>query len=335
MQIALEAMGGDHAPDSIIAGALEALGELNGDDELILFGDEAAIRNLLGDSDRWKNVIRIEHTSEVISMDEQPVEALKRKRKSSIAVMTKYAARNDIDVTISAGNTGAYIASCQMRLRPLPGVLRPGIMVVFPTFGGPVVVCDVGANIAPKSAHLHQYALMSQIYAQEILHIKNPTVGLISIGQEDAKGNELVKKTNQLLREDHRIQFIGNVETREFVNQPCDVVVCDGFVGNIILKLTEGLADGLFKTIKRELAKVDPKFAQQIQPVIDTLYAKHDYNEYGAAPLLGVDGTCMICHGSSDARAIKNAIKKARDQVKSNVNDKISQELQKTTPLNA
>jgi len=207
-------------------------------------------------------------------------------------------------------------------------------MVVFPTFGGPVVVCDVGANIAPKAAHLHQYALMSCIYAREILHIENPTVGLVSIGQEDAKGNELVKKTNQLLREDERIQFVGNVETREFVNRPCDVVICDGFVGNIILKLTEGLADGLFKTIKRELAKVDPKFALQIQPVIDTLYAKHDYNEYGAAPLLGVDGTCMICHGSSDARAIKNAIKRARHQVKSNVNDKISEELQKTTSLN-
>jgi len=334
MQIALDAMGGDHAPEIVVAGALEALDELNGGDELILFGDESTIRDLLGDAERWKKVIRIEHTSEVISMEDQPVEALRRKRKSSIAVMAKYAAQHNVDVTISAGNTGAYVAACQMRLRPLPGVLRPGIMVVFPTFGGPVVVCDVGANIAPKPAHLHQYALMSQIYAQEILLIENPTVGLVSIGQEDAKGNELVKKTNQLLREDERIHFIGNVETREFVNRPCDVVVCDGFVGNVILKLTEGLADGLFRTIKRELAKVDPNFAQQIQPVIDRLYAKHDYNEYGAAPLLGVDGTCMICHGSSDARAIKNAIRRARVQVKSNVNDKISAELQITPAFN-
>jgi len=330
MQIALDAMGGDYAPDIVIAGALEALDDLNGGDELILFGDESAIRDLLGDAKRWQNTIRIIHTSEVISMEEQPVDALRRKRHSSIAVMTKYAAQHNVDVTVSAGNTGAYVAACQMRLRPLPGVLRPGIMVVFPTFGGPVVVCDVGANIAPKPAHLHQYALMSRIYAHEILHIEVPTVGLVSIGQEDAKGNELVKKTNQLLREDERIRFIGNVETREFVNRPCDVVVCDGFVGNIILKLTEGLADGLFKTIKRELAKENPNFAQQIQPVIDRLYAKHDYNEYGAAPLLGVDGTCMICHGSSDARAIKNAIRRARAQVKSNVNDKISAELQKT-----
>ena len=334
MQIALDAMGGDNAPDIVIAGAMDALNELNGDDELILFGDETAIRDLLGDHEHWNHLIRIEPTSEVINMDEQPVEALRRKRKSSIAVMAKYAARHNVDVTISAGNTGAYVAACQMRLRPLPGVLRPGIMVVFPTFGGPVVVCDVGANIAPKPSHLHQYALMSRIYACEILHIENPTVGLVSIGQEDAKGNELVKKTNQLLREEERIQFIGNVETREFVNRPCDVVVCDGFVGNVILKLTEGLADGLFKTIKRELAQVDPKFAQQIQPVIDRLYAKHDYNEYGAAPLLGVDGTCMICHGSSDARAIKNAIRRARDQVKLNINDKISAELQKTPSLN-
>jgi phosphate acyltransferase len=335
MQIALDAMGGDQAPDIIVAGALDALDEFNGGDEIILFGDESILRTLLGDSARWENRIRIVHTTEVISMGEQPVEALRRKRNSSLAVMTKYAAQNHVDVTISAGNTGAYVAACQMRLRPLSGVQRPGIMVVFPTFEGPVVLCDVGANIAPKASHLHQYALMSRIFAHEILSIENPTVGLVSIGQEDAKGNELVKKTNQLLREDERIQFIGNIETREFVNRPCDVVICDGFVGNIILKLTEGLADGLFRTIKRELAKVDSKFAQQIQPVIDMLYARHDYNEYGAAPLLGVDGTCMICHGSSDARAIKNAIRRSREQVKHNINDKISKELQKTPSLNA
>ncbi|MBN1844844.1 MAG: phosphate acyltransferase PlsX [Sedimentisphaerales bacterium] len=328
MRIALDGMGGDRAPNVVVAGALQALGDLD-DDTLILFGDEPVLRELLGPAQIWEKAIRIEHAPEVIGMDEQPVDALRRKRHSSIAVMAKHAAEQQVDVTISAGNTGAYVAACQMRLRPLPGVLRPGIMVVFPTFGGPVTVCDVGANIAPKPAHLYQYALMASLYAREVLSIENPSVGLISIGQEDAKGNELVRKTNQLLRDDERIRFVGNVETRDFLNRPADVIVCDGFVGNVILKLTEGLAEGLFKSIKRELSLEDPEFVHRIQPIIDRMYARHDYSEYGGAPLLGVDGTCIICHGSSDERAIKNAILRCRDQVKLGINKKIAAELQK------
>lgn len=327
MRIALDAMGGDHAPQAIIDGALQALGEIN-NDEIILFGDEVVILSHLGDPHKWRQHLHIVHAPEKIDMDELPIEALRRKRNSSLAVMAKAAAEGQVDVTISAGNTGAYVAASQMRLRLLPGVIRPGILVVFPTFAGPVTVCDVGANIAPKPGHLHQYALMASIYARQVLGVENPTVGLVSIGQEDAKGNELIRNVNQRLREDERINFIGNVETRNFLNRPADVIICDGFVGNVVLKLTEGLAEGLFKCIKQELASYDPELVARFEPIIDRLYARHDYNEYGAAPLLGVDGTCMICHGSSDARAIKNAIVRSRLQVKLDINAKIAQALQ-------
>ena len=327
MRIALDAMGGDHAPAAIIEGALAALDSI-GADELVLVGDEASIRKHLGDSSRWESHISIEHATEVVGMDEAPVEATRRKRNSSIAVMAKLGAARKVDALISAGNTGAYVAVCQLRMRLVPGVLRPGILVVFPTFGGPVTICDVGANIAPQPIHLQQYALMSSIYAREVLGIAKPQVGLISIGEESAKGNELVRKANQLLREDDRIKFVGNIEPRDFLNRPADVVVCDGFVGNVILKLTEGLAEGLFKTISREIVRQKPEILEHFQPVIESLYAKHDYREYGGAPLLGVNGTCVICHGSSDARAIKNTIHLTRQQERLGINKKIAELLQ-------
>ena len=330
MRIALDAMGGDNAPAEVIAGALDAIEHID-NDNLVLFGDEQAILKHLGDPSRWREKIEIVHAPEVVGMDESPVESLRRKRKSSIAVMAKMAAAGEVDVIISAGNTGAVVAASQMRMRLLPGVLRPGILVVFPTFTGPVTVCDVGANIAPKPNHLHQYALMSVIYVREVLKQPKPTVGLVSIGQENTKGNELIKAVNLLLRDDERINFIGNVEPRDFLNRPADVLICDGFVGNVILKLTEGLAEGLFKAIRRDLASQKPEMIEHFQPVMDNLYAKHDYTEYGGAPLLGIDGTCIICHGSSDARAIKSAILRTRDQFKYDLNRKITEQLQPVT----
>lgn len=326
MRIAIDAMGGDYAPGEIVAGTLAALDHVNGD-ELILIGDENLIRPMLGDPRRWEGRLQIEHAPEVIAMDDPPVEAIRKKRNSSINLMAKMGSDGRADVVISAGNTGACVAACQMRMRLLPGVHRPGILVVFPTFAGPVVAIDVGANIAPKPSHLHQYAIMGSIYAREVVKIPNPRLGLISIGQEDAKGNELVKRVNQLLREDERIDFIGNVEPREFLNRPADVVICDGFVGNVILKLTEGLAEGLFKAILRELSSYDAKMAEAFKPVMQRLYAKHDYNEYGGAPLLGVDGTAIICHGSSNAHAMKTAIICSRRQAQANVNQKIAQQV--------
>lgn len=327
IRIGLDAMGGDRAPQEVVAGALESLDGLNGD-HLVLFGDEAVVRDCLGDPSRWQGKISVSHAPEVVAMDDPPVEALRRKRKSSMALMAKAAARRELDVVISAGNTGAYVAACQLRMRTLPGVLRPGIAVVFPTFVGPVVVCDVGANIAPKPNHLLQYAIMSSLYSTKVVGVENPRVGLISIGQEDAKGNELVKKANQLLRADERINFIGNVEPRDFLKAPAEVIICDGFVGNVILKLTEGMAESLFKAIMEEIASQSADMVATFKPVMDALYAKHDYNEYGGAPLLGIDGTCIICHGNSNARAIKSTILRARQQVRFGINARIVEELQ-------
>ncbi len=327
MRIALDAMGGDKAPGEIIAGALKAVEQIE-DDQLVLVGDESAIREHLGKQKYSESQLCIVHAPEVVAMDDPPVEAIRRKRKSSIAIMNKMAADGEVDAVISAGNTGACVAASQLRMRLLPGVQRPGILVVFPTFAGPVAVCDVGANIAPKPSHLYQYALMSGIYMRQVRNLENPTVGLISIGQEAAKGNELVKSVNQLLRDDERIKFVGNVEPRDFFNHPADILVCDGFVGNVILKLTEGLADSLFKTIGREIARQKAVIADHFLPVVESLYARHDYSEYGGAPLLGVDGTCIICHGSSNARAITNAVLTVRKQLKFDINHKISEQLQ-------
>jgi len=328
MRVALDAMGGDHAPKEIVAGALQALDHLSDDDHIILIGDESVVRSHLGNSDRWDGKISIEHASQVVAMDESPVGSLRRKRDSSLAIMTKLASEGQADVTISAGNTGAYVAACQMRMRLLPGVIRPGILVIFPTISGPIAICDVGANVAPKPAHLHQYALMASLYMQEVFDTVNPTVGLISIGQENIKGNELIKKVNQILREDDRLDFIGNVEPREFLNRPSDVVVCEGLVGNVILKLAEGMAESLFKVIMHELKEKKPNLIDQFRPIIEAVYARHDHSEYGGAPLLGVDGTCMICHGSSDARTIKNVILRTKRQVDRCINEKIVETLQ-------
>ncbi len=324
MRIAVDAMGGDYAPAEVVAGALAAM-DLIGEHQIVLVGQEAAVREHLGDPSCWQHKIQVVDAPEIVTMDDLPVDALRKKRNSSISVMAKMAAEGQVDLVLSAGNTGAFAAACHMRMGLLPGVERPGILVVFPTFSGPVVLLDAGANIAPKPTHLHQYALMACVYAREVLKNPHPTVGLVSIGSEDAKGNELVKKTNHILREDTRFKFVGNVETREFLNRPADVVVCDGFVGNVILKLTEGLAAGLFKTIMLEIEQINPSMVEHFKPVIKSLYAKHDYNEYGGAPLMGINGTCIICHGSSDARAIKNAIKAACRQAENSINGKIAE----------
>ncbi|MBN1766657.1 MAG: phosphate acyltransferase PlsX [Sedimentisphaerales bacterium] len=326
MRIAIDAMGGDNAPQEIIAGALESL-EYIENDQLVLVGDEPTILSLLGDESRWKHNICVVHAPEIVGMDESPVEAIRRKRNSSISIMVKLAVDGQADAVISAGNTGAFVAACQMRLRVLTGVQRPGILVVFPTFAGPVALCDVGANIAPKPLHLYQYALMSMVYVRAVLGQSHPSVGLISIGQEDAKGNEVVKAANKLLRDDKRIPFVGNVEPRDFLSRPADILICDGFVGNVILKLTEGMAENLFKTIARELEEHKPDIVDHFKPIVDDLYARHDYSEYGGAPLLGVGGTCIICHGSSNARAIKSAILRTRDQLKFDLNQKITENL--------
>ncbi|MCH9022268.1 MAG: phosphate acyltransferase PlsX [Planctomycetes bacterium] len=327
MRIALDAMGGDHAPGEIVAGALLAQKELCEEDEILLIGDEPVVKACLGVASGWPK-IRVVHAPEVVEMDESPVESLRRKKQSSIAIMAELASSDEADIAISAGNTGACVAACQMRMRLLPGVQRPGILVVFPTFTGPIAVIDVGANVSPKPSHLHQYALMASIYMHEILKVEDPTVGLVSVGQEDSKGNELIRSVNQMLREDSRIKFVGNLEAGEVMKRLADVVVCDGFVGNVILKFAEGLTEGLFKAIQHEMANVRVELAKEFEPIIKNIYAQHDQDEYGGAPLLGVNGTCIICHGSSKARVIRNTILRSKQQVTTQLNRRIVDRLQ-------
>jgi glycerol-3-phosphate acyltransferase PlsX len=327
MRIAVDTMGGDYAPDEIIAGVLEALPQIDKDDEILLVGPQSLLETKLGALKDEKTQLAVVDAPDVIAMDEKPIDSLRKKPRSSIGVLAKLAKLGRADAVISAGNTGACVAAFQMRMRTLPGVNRPGIAVVFPTTNGPVTICDVGANIACKPINLYQYALMASIYSCHFLGIKNPRIGLMSIGQEDAKGNEIVRRTREFLRGDRRLNFIGNIEGRDIFRGVCDVVVCEGFVGNVILKLTEGAVDGLFRAIKQELMQEEPQLALMFKPVIMRVYQKHDYNEYGGAPLLGVNGTALICHGASKARTIRNAVVSAKNCHTQRINDKIMEYL--------
>ena len=330
MRIAIDAMGGDNAPGEIISGALEAIEHLDDNDEVILVGPQEIIESQLAGSKARKAIIKVVDAPETIGMDEPPIESLRKKVKSSIAVLAKLAKRGEADAVISAGNTGACVAAFQMRMRNLEGVNRPGVAVVFPTFEGPVTICDVGANIACKPINLYQYAVMARAYSRHLLGIENPRIGLMSIGQEDAKGNEIVKKARQFIKSDANMNFVGNIEGRDIFKGVCDVAVCDGFTGNVILKLTEGLVDGLFKAIKHELMQEKLRLAMKFKPVMTRIYRKYDYNEYGGAPLLGVNGTAIICHGASRSRTIRNAILTSRKFYIGKINEKITEYLSKT-----
>ena len=323
MRIAIDAMGGDNAPDEIIAGALESIELLNESDELILVGPKDVIESRLSSLKSRKGAISVIDAPEVIGMNEAPIESLRKKHKSSIAVIAKMAKRDQTDAVISAGNTGACVAAFQMRMRNLPGVNRPGIAVVFPTPEGPVTICDVGANIVCKPINLYQYGVMASMYSKHLLGFENPRVGLMSIGEEDAKGNEAVKRARELMKSDSNMNFVGNIEGRDIFTGVCDVAVCDGFVGNVILKLTEGLIDGLFKAIKHELTAESVRLATKFKPVITRIYSKYDYNTYGGALLLGVNGTALICHGSSQSRTIRNAISASKKYYTEKINEKI------------
>ena len=328
MRIAIDAMGGDNAPKEIIAGAVESLEQLGAEDRIILVGKEEVIEKHLPAKRKYRSdSVEIVNAPDVIDMDAGPVEALRSMPKSSISILAKLGKLNQADALISAGNTGAFVAACQMRMRTIAGVNRPGIAVVFPTFEGPVTICDVGANIACKPINLYQYAIMASMYSEYILGIANPRVGLMSIGEEDAKGNEIVKKAREFLKADKSLNFIGNIEGRDIFKGACDVAICDGFVGNVVLKLTEGLISGLFKAIKKELLQEKLRLVLKFKPVMKRIYNKYDYHEYGGAPLLGVNGNALICHGSSEARTIKNAVMKVKEHGQKQINQKISEYL--------
>ena len=323
MRIGVDAMGSDNAPGVEVKGALSARSLIEDGDVIVLVGDEQAIGEHLADSDDWSDFIEVAHAGETIGMNESPVEALRSKPDSSIAVLAQMHADGQIDACISAGNTGAFVAAAQMRLRRLPGVHRPGIAILTPTFHGPVAVCDVGANVNCRPQHLQQYGVMASVYLTALRGVENPRVGLLSIGEEDVKGNSLVKEARELMKVDASQNFVGNVEGRDLFGGACDVLVCDGFVGNVVLKVIEGMSQGVLRGLVQELIETMPDNAREIQAAGTGVMTKYDYNEYGGAPLLGVGGICLICHGASDYRGIMHAIAGARILATHRVNEHI------------
>lgn len=335
MRIGVDVMGGDNAPDAILDGAIASLECLGPNDELVLVGDEDVIRRRLAACDCGTDAVSVIHTTQVIGMAESPVDAVRNKPDSSIAVLAKMASRksdNPLDAVISAGNTGAKVTAAQMYMRRLPHVHRPGISVVVPTFAGPVVIIDVGANIEPKPHHLAQYGVMGDVYARKVLGIESPRVALMNVGGEEQKGTAEMKLARDLLRDAEGLNFTGYIEGRAVFDGEADVVITDGVVGNVMIKLAEGLSEGIFKAIAREVKHIDPELAVRMGPVVKKIYADHDYHEYGGAPLLGVNGVCIISHGSSIARTITNGIVRAKQFVESGVNDAIVERLSVMEP---
>lgn len=339
MRIAVDCMGGDHAPDAIVRGCVEALGHLSPDDELVLIGREGDIAELLGErgeAGRDKR-LRVVHAEQVIDMGESPAKAIKSKPQSSIVHMAHLGSKRSnlpCDVVLSAGNTGACVAAATTQMRRLPGVHRPGIAVTIPAFSGPLVLCDAGANPEPRASHLWQYGLMSAAFARRALGIASPRIAMMNIGSEEGKGTDLIKQTHDLLKRTPQsaggeggFNYIGYIEGRDLFDGAADVVVTDGFVGNTMLKMAEGFARSLMKAIAHEIFTTDPDLGLALEPVFKELYRKNDYHEYGGAPLLGVNGVCVIAHGSSEARTIRSAIRNCRQYVTSGVNQAIVESL--------
>ena len=335
MRVAVDAMGGDKAPHEIVKGSVLAAQQFP-DSEILLVGDEKAIRHELDSYGTTPKNITIHHASQVVSMDDPATYSIRQKTNSSITRSVELVANGEAAAVVSAGHTGATVAASTMHLRTLKGVRRPGIAVPFPTRHGTCLFIDVGANIACKPIHLFQYGVMATIFSKYIFGVKDPKVGLLNIGEEDAKGNDLAKETFTLLSNSH-LNFVGNVEGREIFDGKADIVVCEGFVGNVMLKFGEGLSMSLLSTIKAEAMK---SFWTKLglllcKPAFGTLRAKMDFTEYGGVPLLGVNGVCIICHGRSDSKAIKNAIRVALQLSENKINEHIVSELEKVNALTA
>lgn len=335
MRVAVDAMGGDKAPHEIVKGSVLAAQQFQ-DDEIVLVGDEKAIQSELNSYGKSFKNITIHHAPQVVEMDDPATYSIRQKTDSSITRSVELVAKGEATAVVSAGHTGAAVAAATLHLRTLKGVRRPGIAVAIPTRHGICLIIDVGANIACKPEHLLQYGVMATVLSKYMFGIENPRVGLLNIGEEDAKGNDLTKETFALLSSSS-LNFVGNVEGREIFDNKADIVVCEGFVGNVLLKFTEGLAMDLLSTVKAGAMK---SFWTKLglwlcKPTFEALRAKMDFSEYGGVPLLGVNGICIICHGRSDSKAIQNAIRVALQLSKNNLNEHIVSELEKTNALAA
>lgn len=338
MKIALDAMGGDFGPPHIVGGAVLALQEYPHIDKLFLVGDTTQIEAELKKHGCNDSRIEIFHATQVVEMHDSAIDAVRRKKDSSVSRAVDLVKKGEAAAIVSAGHTGAAVAATTIKLRTLPGIDRPGIAAIIPSETNIFVLIDAGANSDAKPEHLVQYGIMGSVYSRHVLGYPNPCVGLMSIGGEDVKGSELTKEVFKMLKQSS-LNFRGNVEGHDLFDDPVEVVVCDGFVGNVILKTCESVAGAVFNWLKHELTqnKVRMAGAFLARNAFRTIKKKLNYEEYGGMPLLGVNGICIIAHGASTPLAIKNALRVAAESIEQQVNPHIVEEIRRyhetTTPL--
>lgn len=329
MRVALDAMGGDYAPRNIVEGAVLALREYAQMTQLFLVGDQKAIQQELDRLGCQDTRVEIVHATQVVGMDEQGIAAVRKKKDSSVSRAVDLVKHGKADAIVSAGHTGAAVAASTIKLRTLPGVDRAGIASTIPTESNLFVLIDAGANPDAKPEHLLQYAIMGSVYSRHVLGYANPSIGLMSIGSEDNKGSEATKEVFKMLKSSG-LNFRGNVEGHDLFEHPVEVVLCEGFLGNVVLKSCEALAHAIFSWLKHELKKNPLRMAGAAlaRGAFKAIGKKTNVDEYGGSVLLGVDGICIIAHGSSSAYAIKNAIRVALESISHQVNPHIVKELE-------
>ena len=330
MRIAIDGMGGDNAPQAVVNGVVQALNEFN-DLEFFITGPEDIIKEQLKRENYTGDKITIVDAKEVISTNEHPVMAIRKKKDSSLCKALNLVKEKKCDAVLSAGSTGAFLAGCNFIVGRIKGVKRPALTPIMPGKNAPFMIVDAGANVDCKPEYLVQFVHMGREYYKGVLKAENPSIGLVNIGAEEEKGNELTKNTYQLLKNEEGLNFVGNVEPRDVTLGDTNVLVCDGFAGNTILKMYEGTASTLLKIIKDEILSSGVKAkvgALLLKPVFKSIKKKFDYKEYGGAPFLGVDGICIKAHGSSDGKAFKNAIRQSKQFYDSKVLEKIKEELE-------
>lgn len=327
IRVAVDGMGGDYAPQVVVEGAVQAANDFS-DLEIVLVGQSDALKQELKQHKVLGGKIVLQEASEIIGMGESPVAALRKKKDSSISVSIDLLKKREVSAVITAGNTGAAVAASTLMLGLLPGIKRPGIAISTPTLHGISITIDVGANLNPSAEELFQYAVMADIFIKTIYKKRQPTVGLLNIGEEESKGTEVLKEAYKLLR-DSSLNFVGNIEGRDFFTGKVDIIVCDGFVGNVVLKMCESVLETSVAIISRELKKnpVTMLGAWLCKPAMMSIRKETNYEEAGGAPLLGVNGTVIISHGISSAKAIRNAIRVAGDIVARKVNESIVEQI--------
>jgi glycerol-3-phosphate acyltransferase PlsX len=329
MKIAVDAMGGDYGPPATVEGSVQAVAEL--DLDVVLVGDEPRIADQLQRLGCSDPRLTIRHASQVVDMHESPASVARKKRDSSVWVATELVKAGEAVAVVSAGNTGASMVSAFFIFGALKGVERPAIAATLPTLTGTAIMLDVGATVDCTARQIYQFGIMGHEYGRHALKKLSPRIGLLSIGEEDSKGNEVTKEAFKLLKSSS-LNFIGNVEGRDVYSGAADVILCDGFIGNVALKISEGLADAMKKILLKEVAgsplgRLSYLF---VAGPLGRLKRRMDYAEFGGAPLLGVNGISMICHGRSSAKAIKNAIRRAKGMAESRLNELIQSDIEES-----